>query len=96
LRKNTVPHEALTPRERDVVRGIVNGRTNREIAAALGITQQAVKNVLSIVYQKCNVRNRLEMALYAVRGNLVRDDGTTPVKIRLRTKVPSRSRRTRV
>src|SRR3954452_18823419 len=35
---------ALTPRECDVVRGIVDGRTNRAIAFELGITEQSVKN----------------------------------------------------
>lgn len=57
----------LTPRERDVVRGVVEGRTNREIADELGLTVQAVKNVLSTVFLKCRVRNRLELALFALR-----------------------------
>lgn len=61
----------LTPRERDVVRGIVAGRTNREIALELGLTEQAIKNVLSAVYTKCQVRNRLELALLAMREDLL-------------------------
>lgn len=61
----------LTPRERDVVRGIMSGRTNREIAKDLGLTEQAVKNVLSTTYGKCQVRNRLELMLYAVRHDLL-------------------------
>jgi DNA-binding NarL/FixJ family response regulator len=61
----------LTPRERDVVRGVLNGHTNREIATALGLTIQAVKNVLSAVYAKCHVRNRLELALFAVRNDIL-------------------------
>ena len=46
------PHLMLTPRERDVIRGIVAGRTNRELARELGLNEQSVKNVLSIVYSK--------------------------------------------
>jgi two-component system nitrate/nitrite response regulator NarL len=61
----------LTPRERDVIRGIIAGRTNREIAVDLGLTEQAIKNVLSTIYTKCQVRNRLELALLAVRKDLV-------------------------
>jgi two-component system nitrate/nitrite response regulator NarL len=61
------PRFDLTPREREVVRGVVAGRTNREIAGALGLTVQTVKNVLSMVYLKCHVRNRVELALLAVR-----------------------------
>jgi len=57
----------LTPRERDVVGGVIAGRTNREIASALGLSEQTVKNVLTTVFEKCHVRNRLELALFAVR-----------------------------
>jgi len=57
----------LTPRERDVIAGVVAGRTNREIARTLGLSEQTVKNVLSTVFLKCRVRNRLELALFAVR-----------------------------
>jgi two-component system, NarL family, nitrate/nitrite response regulator NarL len=75
-----MPHEHtqppcvdLTPRERDLVRGIVSGRTNREMAREFGVSEQAVKNGLSTVYHKCHVRNRLELALYAVEHRLVAD-----------------------
>ncbi len=66
-----MPHLELTPRERDVVRGIVGGRKNREIARELGLTEQAVKNLLSTVYEKCHVRNRLELALFALDHHLL-------------------------
>jgi DNA-binding CsgD family transcriptional regulator len=69
LRNRTRDFE-LTPRERDLVRGIIEGRTNREMARELGLTEQSVRNVLSIVYQKAHVRNRLELALFAVRHRL--------------------------
>jgi two-component system nitrate/nitrite response regulator NarL len=61
----------LTPRERDVVRGIIRGRTNREIANSLGLKEQAIKNILSITYAKCHVRNRLELMIYAVGHDLL-------------------------
>jgi DNA-binding NarL/FixJ family response regulator len=63
----------LTPRERDVVRGVVAGRTNGELARELGLKEQSVKNLLSTVYLKCHVRNRLELALFAVRHHMVHD-----------------------
>ena len=71
--RSTPPHLMLTPRERDLVRGIIAGCTNREIARELGINEQSVKNVLSTIYLKCRVRNRLELALFAVKHQLVRD-----------------------
>ena len=78
----------LTPRERDLVRGIIAGRTNRELARQFGLTEQSVKNVLSTVYQKCHVRNRLELALFAVRHHLVASDGDAEVRseIKIRTR----------
>jgi DNA-binding NarL/FixJ family response regulator len=66
-------HATLTPRERDLVRGIITGRTNRELARELGLNEQSVKNVLSTIYLKCHVRNRLELALFAVKHPLLRD-----------------------
>ena len=65
------PPPDFTPRERDVVRGIVAGLTNREMAQELGLKEQGIKNVLSAVFQKCHVRNRLELALFAVRHKIV-------------------------
>jgi len=69
-----IPRIVLTPRERDVVRGVIVGRTNREIARELSVGEQAVKNLLSAVFQKCHVRNRLELALFAVRQQLLPAD----------------------
>jgi DNA-binding NarL/FixJ family response regulator len=60
----------FTPRERDVLRGVKHGLTNKEIAESLGLNEQSVKNLLSVVYEKCHVRNRLELALYALRQDL--------------------------
>lgn len=72
-----MPRIVLTPRERDVVRGVIFGRTNREIARELNVGEQAVKNLLSIVYQKCHVRSRLELALLAVQEHLLPDGDET-------------------
>lgn len=63
-------HISLTPRERQLLNGILEGRTNREIAAALGLTEQTVKNQLTMLFQKVGVRNRLELALYALKYRL--------------------------
>jgi two-component system, NarL family, nitrate/nitrite response regulator NarL len=65
----------LTPRERDVVRGVIAGRTNREIASELDLGEQTVKNLLSTVYQKCHVRNRLELAMFVIKHELLRANG---------------------
>jgi DNA-binding NarL/FixJ family response regulator len=67
----TMPHtHKLTPRERELVRGITRGRSNREIASELGISEQTVKNQLTVVFQKLHIKNRLELAVYAIRHGL--------------------------
>ena len=66
-----IPNRQLTPRERDVIRGVVAGRTNAEIANELGIGEQAVKNLLSGVYHKYHVRNRLQLAVLVLRDGLL-------------------------
>jgi DNA-binding NarL/FixJ family response regulator len=57
----------LTARERDVLRALMRGRTNREIAEALNIAEQTVKNHVSVVLAKLQVRNRVELTIRAVR-----------------------------
>lgn len=55
----------LTLRESQVAEGVARGQSNAEVAGALGIVEKTVKNVLMAVYQKCKVRNRVELTLRA-------------------------------
>lgn len=61
----------LTPREIDVVRLVVQGGTNRDIAASLGIGEETVKRHLTNAFDKTGVSNRLELALFAMHHQLV-------------------------
>jgi DNA-binding CsgD family transcriptional regulator len=54
--------EGLTPAERRVAALVVEGRTNREVAAALFVTERTVASHLSHVYAKLSVRSRTELA----------------------------------
>ena len=58
---------ALTPRELDVVGAVGRGLRNREIAAALGISEKTVKTHLNSVFGKVGVRTRTALALWAMR-----------------------------
>ena len=51
----------LTPRERELVAGLLKGHSNKELATALSITEQTVKNMLSGVYSKLGVQSRTEL-----------------------------------
>jgi DNA-binding NarL/FixJ family response regulator len=57
----------LTPREQQIASAIVDGRTNRDIAVRLGITEQTVKNHLTSIFVKIGVDNRLQLGLALVR-----------------------------
>jgi DNA-binding NarL/FixJ family response regulator len=61
----------LTPRERQVLAEIGRGRSNREIARALGLAEKTVKAHVSAILAKLGVQDRTQAALYAVRAGLV-------------------------
>jgi DNA-binding CsgD family transcriptional regulator len=52
----------LTPSERRVVELVVEGRTNREVASALYVSERTVEGHLSRIYGKLGVRSRTELA----------------------------------
>jgi DNA-binding NarL/FixJ family response regulator len=60
----------LTPRERQIVTLLLEGCTDKTMAARLGISDQTVKNQLSTLCQKVGVGSRLELVLVAMRSNL--------------------------
>lgn len=53
---------SLSPRERDIVRLILAGKTNKEIAAELFISPHTVKNATSRIYEKTGVQSRGQLA----------------------------------
>ncbi len=58
------PREQLSPKEIEVATMVWEGKTNPEIAAVLGCTEQVIKNQLRAVFDKLGVWSRLELALY--------------------------------
>jgi DNA-binding NarL/FixJ family response regulator len=58
------PKHLLTSREIKVAVLVWEGMTNRDIAQALGTTEQVVKNYLRTIFDKLGVWSRLELALY--------------------------------
>ena len=62
--------DRLTPREREVLAALAQGRTNREIAAELYVSEKTVKTHVSSVLAKLRVADRTQAALYAVRHGL--------------------------
>lgn len=71
--RTTMPSEALTDRETDVVRAVARGRTNHEIAGDLFVAVSTVKTHLAAAQAKLGVRNRVEVASWAWRAGLAED-----------------------
>ncbi|AXC10501.1 two component transcriptional regulator, LuxR family [Acidisarcina polymorpha] len=61
----------LTRREVEVLRCIVDGCTNRDVATQFGLSEETVKRHLSNIFDKVGVSTRLELALFALANHLV-------------------------
>ena len=64
-------HSDLTARERDVLRLIVEGLANKQIAQRLGIGEKTIKTHVSRVLAKLGVEDRTQAAVLAIREGLV-------------------------
>jgi DNA-binding NarL/FixJ family response regulator len=62
-----VAPESFTARDRDVLRRLAEGATNREIAAELSLTEGTVKNYISALLAKTSLHDRTQLALFAAR-----------------------------
>ena len=63
-------NQALTPREKEVLHLLTEGKTNKEIAQKLFISEKTVKSHLNRIFKKFNVTRRLEAILYAIKQGL--------------------------
>lgn len=59
-------YSGLTEREKEILRLIALGGTNKEIAKKLGISEKTVKNHISNIFQTLHVNNRTQAAIYAL------------------------------
>jgi len=60
----------LTVREREVLEQVSRGKSNKEIAAALAIAENTVKNHLKNILEKLHLENRVQAATFAMRQGL--------------------------
>ena len=66
----------LSPREMEILQHIARGQSNKEVAYALGISRQTVKNHMTSILRKLAVNDRTQAALYAVRRGWIRLEDT--------------------
>jgi DNA-binding NarL/FixJ family response regulator len=62
--------EKLTPREQQVLRGVFEGLTNKEIAHGIGASQSSVKATLQNLFEKTGVRTRGQLVRIAIERSL--------------------------
>lgn len=62
---------SITPRELAIIRLIGVGRSNQEIANEVGLSVGTVKNHVSLIMDKLELRDRTQLAIYAIRHNVV-------------------------
>lgn len=75
--EENAPHRLnpLTPREQDVLAELTKGKSNREIASSLFVTEKTVKTHISNIFTKLSVQDRTQAALYAVKHGLTEGSG---------------------
>jgi DNA-binding NarL/FixJ family response regulator len=70
-RGEATPEDPLSPRETDVIKLIAEGHTSEEIADLLYISRKTVDRHRANILEKLGMRNRVELARYAIRRGLV-------------------------
>ena len=66
------PADPLSPRQTDILKGIVDGKSNTDIARDLGISPTVVRDHTSIIFEKLGVTNRTEAVATALRKQLLK------------------------
>jgi DNA-binding NarL/FixJ family response regulator len=71
--QGTAPKQQLRLSEKEmlIISGVTQGMKNKDIAREVGTTEQVVKNYLRKIYDKLEVADRLELALYSMHHRLL-------------------------
>lgn len=70
-KKDMTIDASITPRELTIIRRVGEGRSNREISEELGLSIGTIKNHISQIMDKLELRDRTQLAIYAIRHNVV-------------------------
>jgi DNA-binding NarL/FixJ family response regulator len=70
------PEDELTDREREVLRLVAEGATNREIASRLYVSENTVGFHMKHILAKLHLKNRAQAAVFAIRSGLADDENS--------------------
>ncbi|MBN1321215.1 MAG: response regulator transcription factor [Thermoleophilia bacterium] len=68
------PAGDLTEREREIIRSVAQGKSNREIAGQFYISEKTVKTHISHILAKLGLKDRTQLAIFAIRNGLAEAD----------------------
>jgi DNA-binding NarL/FixJ family response regulator len=66
-----MPHSAVTPREREIIQLLAEGKTNKEVAAALGVSVKTIEAHRANVMRKLHLQSLSDLVRYAIRNKIV-------------------------
>lgn len=61
----------LSTKEIEIIRRIVYGKSNKEISAMLNLSEGGVRNSISAILAKLNLKDRTQLAVYAIKNDLI-------------------------
>lgn len=68
------PLERLSPREREILPLVAEGKDNREIGRELFISEKTAKNYVTSIRKKLGLKNRTQIALFALKERIINLD----------------------
>jgi DNA-binding NarL/FixJ family response regulator len=82
----------LSEKELSIISCITRGMRNKEIAYQVGTTEQVIKNYLRKIYDKLGVSDRLELALYCLHHQILKNEAQTAELAYIDTGMPLRAK----
>jgi DNA-binding NarL/FixJ family response regulator len=71
MRDDGAGQSALTPREREIIQLLAEGRSNKEAASTLGISVKTIESHRANIMRKLNLRSVSELVRYAIRNKII-------------------------
>jgi DNA-binding NarL/FixJ family response regulator len=90
--REDAPRDAITPREREVIRLLAEGNSDKETAAALGVSVKTIEAHRGNIMRKLRLRSVTDLVRYATRNKISSSRKTVSCRIRPGVNEPSHKR----